>query len=107
MDGYDAHKAVTARAKRDNGMCEGGCGFPALSWAEDGTVSEEEWAAMDRDGESSDFCEGDCHQYEGHPWEDEPTGLVYSRLDPTGVYAHDGTKLGSTCGCEDYPCCGH
>ena len=39
--------------------------------------------------------------------EGEPLGLTYSRLDRYGVYSHDGTKLGSTCGCEDYPCCGH
>ena len=34
-------------------------------------------------------------------------GMLNSHFDPVGVYAHDGTKLGSTCGCEDYPCCGH
>ena len=34
-------------------------------------------------------------------------GAINSHFDPTGVYAHDGTKIGSTCGCEDYPCCGH
>jgi len=39
--------------------------------------------------------------------ESEPLGLTRSRYDRYGVYAHDGTHLGSTCGCEDYPCCGH
>jgi len=34
-------------------------------------------------------------------------GELYSNLDPVGIYAPDGTKMGSTCGCEDYPCCGH
>ena len=24
-----------------------------------------------------------------------------------GVYASDGRKIGSSCSCEDYPCCGH
>ena len=37
----------------------------------------------------------------------EPLGLTYSKLDKYGVYAADGTHMGSTCGCEDYPCCGH
>ena len=37
----------------------------------------------------------------------EPEGLTRSRYDRYGVYAADGTKLGTTCGCEDYPCCGH
>jgi len=37
----------------------------------------------------------------------EPLGQTYSRLDRYGLYASDGTKLGSSCGCEDYPCCGH
>ena len=34
-------------------------------------------------------------------------GRRHSYFDPDGVYTHDGTKIGSTCGCEDYPCCGH
>jgi hypothetical protein len=37
----------------------------------------------------------------------EPIGRILSRLDPYGVYTADGQKIGSTCGCEDYPCCGH
>jgi hypothetical protein len=37
----------------------------------------------------------------------EPLGLTYSRYDRYGVYAADGHKMGSTCGCIDYPCCGH
>jgi hypothetical protein len=39
--------------------------------------------------------------------EDEPLGLTYSRYDKYGFYSHDGRRLGSSCGCEDYPCCGH
>lgn len=39
--------------------------------------------------------------------EGEPPGLTASRYDSHGVYTPDGTKIGSTCGCEDYPCCGH
>jgi len=39
--------------------------------------------------------------------EGEPLGLTYSRLDCFGVYTPDGQKIGSTCGCIDYPCCGH
>ncbi len=38
---------------------------------------------------------------------DMSPGSVASHHDPTGVYAADGQKMGSTCGCEDYPCCGH
>ena len=37
----------------------------------------------------------------------EPLGLTLSRLNPHGVFTPDGRKIGSTCGCEDYPCCGH
>jgi len=37
----------------------------------------------------------------------EPLGQTLSRLDPYGVYTADGRRMGSTCGCEDYPCCGH
>lgn len=38
---------------------------------------------------------------------DEPEGLTRSRYDRYGVYTGDGRRIGSTCGCEDYPCCGH
>jgi hypothetical protein len=57
-----------------------------------------------------------CHEqkpkrraaYDGDYHEGEPLGLTYSRLDPYGAYTTDGTKIGTTtCGCEDYPCCGH
>ncbi len=34
-------------------------------------------------------------------------GRLNSILDPHGAYTPDGTKIGSTCSCEDYPCCGH
>ena len=34
-------------------------------------------------------------------------GAINSHFDTHGVYTHDGKKIGSTCGCEDYPCCGH
>lgn len=37
----------------------------------------------------------------------EPLGLTYSRLNPHGVFTSDGQQIGSTCQCEDYPCCGH
>ena len=37
----------------------------------------------------------------------EPLGLTYSRLNPHGVFTPDGQQIGSTCNCEDYPCCGH
>lgn len=39
--------------------------------------------------------------------ENESAGLLLSRADRYGVYTVDGQKIGSTCGCEDYPCCGH
>ncbi len=38
---------------------------------------------------------------------DEPAGLTASRHDRYGVYTHDGQRIGCTCGCIDYPCCGH
>ena len=38
---------------------------------------------------------------------DEPLGMTLSRHDPYGVYTPAGVKIGSTCNCEDYPCCGH
>ena len=34
-------------------------------------------------------------------------GEVASLLDRYGAYTPDGVKIGSGCGCEDYPCCGH
>jgi hypothetical protein len=37
----------------------------------------------------------------------EPLGQSLSRLDPHGLYTADGTRIGVSCGCEDYPCCGH
>lgn len=37
----------------------------------------------------------------------ELLGLTLSRNDRYGVYTVDGQKIGSTCNCEDYPCCGH
>ena len=37
----------------------------------------------------------------------KPLGYILSKQDPYGVYTPDGHKIGSTCGCEDYPCCGH
>ena len=40
-----------------------------------------------------------------HP--NESKGLTMSRFDKYGVYNHAGDKIGSTCNCEDYPCCGH
>ncbi len=38
---------------------------------------------------------------------DTSPGDIASHYDRIGVYAVDGTKLGSMCRCEDYPCCGH
>lgn len=37
----------------------------------------------------------------------KPLGYILSRQDPYGIYTPDGRKIGSICGCEDYPCCGH
>ncbi len=51
----------------------------------------------------------DCHESapRGRYTEGEPIGQTLSRYDRYGAYTADGTKLGSCCGCEDYPCCGH
>ena len=38
---------------------------------------------------------------------DRSAGAKASHFDRTGVYSSDGRKIGSTCGCEDFPCCGH
>ena len=50
-----------------------------------------------------------CHGRKGSAWSrgDRSRGARNSHLDPHGAYAVDGTKLGSSCSCEDYPCCGH
>lgn len=38
----------------------------------------------------------------------EPLGLTYSKHDPSGFYTSAGRLIGRvSCGCEDYPCCGH
>ncbi len=37
----------------------------------------------------------------------EPEGLTRSRYDRYGLYTPNGRKIGSSCGCIDYPCCGH
>lgn len=37
----------------------------------------------------------------------EDLGLTLSRHNPHGVFTPDGRQIGSTCHCEDYPCCGH
>lgn len=39
--------------------------------------------------------------------EGEQEGLTRSRYDRYGVYTPDGRRIASTCGCIDYPCCGH
>ena len=36
-----------------------------------------------------------------------PAGLIASTFDPHNAYSTDGERIGSLCGCEDYPCCGH
>jgi hypothetical protein len=38
---------------------------------------------------------------------DRSRGAFMSHYDRHGIYSHDGKKLGSSCGCIDYPCCGH
>jgi hypothetical protein len=46
----------------------------------------------------------DCHARRAN----EPRGLTLSRHDPRGLYTPGGRLIGRTsCGCEDYPCCGH
>lgn len=50
----------------------------------------------------------DCHARPAARNRDtEPIGQTLSRYDRYGVYTADGRRIGSTCGCEDYPCCGH
>lgn len=39
--------------------------------------------------------------------DDKPLGYILSRQDPYGIYTPAGNRIGSTCKCEDYPCCGH
>ena len=38
---------------------------------------------------------------------DDSPGARASAADPYGFYTRDGRKIGSSCGCIDYPCCGH
>ena len=38
---------------------------------------------------------------------DRSEGAIRSHYDRHGVYTADGQHIGSTCGCIDYPCCGH
>ena len=33
-------------------------------------------------------------------------GAIASHYDPRGAYSVDGQKIGSSCNCEDRPCCG-
>jgi hypothetical protein len=38
----------------------------------------------------------------------KPAGYYASRRDPGGLYSYDGRLIGRvSCGCIDYPCCGH
>jgi hypothetical protein len=38
---------------------------------------------------------------------DTSPGAIASHYDPHGLYTLDGRKIATSCGCEDYPCCGH
>jgi len=38
---------------------------------------------------------------------DRSPGAVASHYDRHGIYTVDGQRIGSSCGCIDYPCCGH
>ena len=64
-------------------------------------------------GDSVEWSKGrkavhaDCSDVTPAYREGEPLGLTRSRHDRYGVYAADGHRMGSTCGCIDYPCCGH
>jgi hypothetical protein len=49
----------------------------------------------------------DCHEQTPRERGGEPLGQTLSRYDRYGIYSGDGTRLGSHCRCEDYPCCGH
>ena len=71
----------------------------------------DEWAEAD----IIEGCDGmimsaesyrEWRDYEGEA-ESSCLGAQYSRVDPTGLYTADGVKIGSSCHCEDYPCCGH
>jgi len=83
-------------------------------------ISGQEVIVLDRrSGEDVLSCCDDCasevewEDSQIDQWEDDcPPGYdcighYYSSVDPHGVYTPEGRKLGSTCGCEDYPCCGH
>ena len=38
---------------------------------------------------------------------DELARIAAVWLNPHEVFTPDGRQIDSTCGCEDYPCCGH
>lgn len=37
----------------------------------------------------------------------EPLGQTMSRYDRFGLYTAAGERIATSCGCIDYPCCGH
>jgi hypothetical protein len=38
----------------------------------------------------------------------KPRGYWRSKVDPSGLYSYDGRLVARvSCGCIDYPCCGH
>ena len=50
----------------------------------------------------------DCHDgLSAYEMGDRSPGAYMSHYDRTGIYSYNGVKMGSSCGCEDYPCCGH
>ena len=47
-------------------------------------------------------------QQENYPQDDYSGDFYYEMPDDDfGVYNSRGEQIGSTCSCEDYPCCGH
>ena len=38
---------------------------------------------------------------------DRSAGAIASHYDRTGLYTATGERIGASCGCIDYPCCGH
>ena len=75
---------------------------------EKATEQEQQWLAR-QENPYADRALDDGPDYEDFDdlADHEPLGMTMSRYDRHGVYLPNGQKIGSTCKCEDYPCCGH
>ena len=74
-------------------------------WAEQDILNGHDYSPFAAVFESTE--EYRAWKYETEDDLDRSPGMLLSRMDPHGLYTQDGRKIGSSCHCEDYPCCGH